>query len=157
VHVEVRYVKEDDVEVVADMIARLKTLNEELDPHFKVVDNLEDETRNYVRESLGSSNVVMLLAYNASTGEPVGVVRLEIVDRIFYKPRVKAVITDIYVKPRYRRRRIATVLLEKAKEEARKRGAGIIVAVYPANNVIAEAFYEREGFKTLQVEKYLPL
>lgn len=84
-HIEVRYVKEDDVDVVADMIARLKTLNEELDPHFKVVDNLEDETRNYVRESLGSSNVVMLLAYNASTGEPVGLVRLEIVDRIFYK------------------------------------------------------------------------
>jgi ribosomal protein S18 acetylase RimI-like enzyme len=157
VHVEVRYVREDDVEAVADMIARLKTLNEELDPHFKVVDNLEDEARRYVRESLASNNVVMLLAYDSDTGEPVGVVRLEFVDRIFYKPRVKAVITDIYVKPRYRRRRIATLLLEKAKEEARRRGAGIIVAVYPANNVIAEMFYEKEGFKTLQVEKYLPL
>ena len=155
--VEVRYVGEEDVEAVADMIARLKTLNEELDPHFKVIDNLEEETRKYVKESLSSGNVVMLLAYNSSTGEPVGVIRLEIIDRIFYKPRVKAIITDIYVKPRYRRRRIASILLEKAKEEAKRRGAGIIVAVYPANNLIAEAFYEREGFKTLQIEKYLPL
>jgi len=157
VQVEVRYVGEEDVEAVADMIARLKTLNEELDPHFKVIDNLEEETRKYVKESLSSGNVVMLLAYNSSTGEPVGVIRLEIIDRIFYKPRVKAIITDIYVKPRYRRRRIASILLEKAKEEAKRRGAGIIVAVYPANNLIAEAFYEREGFKTLQIEKYLPL
>ncbi len=155
--VEVRYVGEEDVEAVADMIARLKTLNEELDPHFKVIDNLEEETRKYVKESLSSGNVVMLLAYNSSTGEPVGVIRLEIIDRIIYKPRVKAIITDIYVKPRYRRRRIASILLEKAKEEAKRRGAGIIVAVYPANNLIAEAFYEREGFKTLQIEKYLPL
>ncbi len=155
--IEVRYVTEEDVEAVAEMIARLKILNEELDPHFKVVDNLDEETKKYVKQSLINNNVVMLLAYDANTGEPIGVIRLELVDRIFYKPRIKAVITDIYVKPRYRRRRVATILLEKAKEEAKKRGAGIIAAVYPVNNIIAEAFYEKEGFKTLQVEKYLPL
>jgi len=156
-HLEVRRVEERDLDVVADMIARLKVLNEELDPHFRVVEDLEEQARRYAKESLRNENVVMLVAYDSDTGEAAGVIRMEIVDRVFYKPRLKAVITDIYVKPKYRRRRVATTLLEKAKEEAKRRGAGIITAVYPANNVIAETFYEKEGFKTLQVEKYLPL
>ena len=156
-HLEVRRVEERDLEVVADMIARLKVLNEELDPHFRVVEDLEEQARRYVKESLRNENVVMLVAYDSDAGEAAGVIRVEIVDRVFYKPRLKAVITDIYVKPKYRRRRVAATLLEKAKEEAKRRGAGIITAVYPANNVIAEMFYEKEGFKTLQVEKYLPL
>lgn len=155
--VEVRYAREEDVEAIADMIARLKILNEELDPHFRVVEDLEEQARRYVRDSIKSDNVIVILAYDADSGEPLGVLRLEFIDRIFYKPRLKAVITDIYVKPKHRRKRIATMLLEKAKDDARKRGAGLITAVYPANNVIAEMFYEKEGFRTLQVEKYLPL
>jgi len=33
-----------------------------------------------------------------------GVIRFELVDRLFYEPRLQAVITDLYVRPQYRRR-----------------------------------------------------
>ncbi len=150
--VSVRPAAPGDEEAVARLVERLKILNEELDQHFKVVDNLEDVAREYVKATLESSNAFILVAEEA--GNIVGFVRVEVVDRLFYKPRLKAVVTDIYVAPRARGRRIGALLLEKAAEEARKRGARIISAVYPVNNEIARSFYERLGFKTLQEEVY---
>jgi len=154
------YVKEatsEDAGAVAEMIARLKMLNEELDPHFKTVSDLDVVVKKYVEEILASEDTRVLLALDAATGEPVGLLVLRKEDRIFYEPRYKAVITDFYVKPKYRRRRVGSILLEKAIEHAKDLGAGIITVVYPAGNTIAETFYERAGFKDLQVEKYKPL
>ena len=150
--VSVRPAVPGDVEAVARLVERLKILNEELDQHFKVVDNLRDVAREYVRATLESDNAFILVA--EEDGEVVGFIRVEVVDRLFYKPRLKAVITDLYVSPRARGRRIGALLLEKASEEARKRGARIISAVYPMNNEIARRFYSRMGFKRLQEEVY---
>lgn len=150
----VREAKEQDVESVAEMVARLKVLNEELDPHFKVVDNLEEEARAYAREVITSEKHITLVAEDKKEAKPVGLIVAELQDRRFYKPRLKALITDFYVKPLYRRRRLGTLLLEKLVAEARKRGAGIVTAVFPANNKIAEEFYTSHGFRDLQTEKY---
>jgi len=155
--IDVRYANLNDKSQIAELIARLKILNEELDPHFKTVDELHDIALKYIEESLGRDNVLILVAYNVESGEIAGVIRVEILDRLFYNPRIKALITDIYIKPRYRGRRVATLLLEKVKDEVKKRGAGILVATYPANNLIADKFYEKAGFKILQVERYIPL
>ena len=84
----------------------------------------------------------------------MGLIIAEVADRRFYKPRKKALITDFYVKPLYRRRRLGTLLFEKLVTEARRRGAGIVTAIFPANNKIAEEFYTSHGFRDLQVEKY---
>jgi len=150
--VAIRPAAPGDVEAVARLVERLKILNEELDQHFKVVDNLHDVAREYVRATLESPNAFMLVAEEA--GEIVGFIRVEVVDRLFYKPRLKAVITDLYVAPRARGRRIGALLLEKAAEEARKRGARMMTAVYPMNNEIARRFYAGLGFKRLQEEVY---
>lgn len=153
----IRRAEPSDATILEDFVARLKSLNEELDPLFKTVENLRDEVRKYIKSSLEDDRSIVLVAYNTENGEIVGMLRLEIIDRIFYSPRTAAVITDLYVKPKHRGGKIATLLLEKAKEEAKARGAGLLVATYPANNMIAEAFYSKAGFKTLQVEKFIPL
>lgn len=155
--ITVRMAREEDSGEIASLIARLKSLNEELDPHFKVVGNIDEVARAYVEETLKSPNAFILVAEDAEGGVIAGIIRVEIVDRLFYEPRLKAVITDIYVRPRYRRKRVGVLLLERAAEEAKRRGAGIITAVYPANNVIAASFYERIGFTRLQEEVYKPL
>ncbi len=155
--VVVRRASESDLEALAGLVARLKSLNGELDPHFLPVDNLEEAARRYVEESLGSEKVVFLVAEDEVEGRIIGAIRVELVDRVFYKPPVKAVITDFYVHPAYRGKRIGRLLIEKAMEEAKARGAGIITAVYPEGNIIADAFYKRMGFKPLQKELYKPL
>ncbi|MEB3860508.1 MAG: GNAT family N-acetyltransferase [Desulfurococcales archaeon] len=152
----VRDARAEDVDVVSQMVARLKRLNEELDPHFRVVDNLEEEARRYVEEAIGSDRVFVLVAED-SDGGVVGVIIVRLVDRIFYEPRLKALITDLYVKPSYRRKRVGALLVDQAIKRAESLGAGIVSAVYPANNAIAENFYESRGFSVLQVERYKPV
>ncbi|MEN2999249.1 MAG: GNAT family N-acetyltransferase [Acidilobaceae archaeon] len=154
---EVRLAGQGDVEQLSYLISRLKSLNEELDPQFKTVNNLFEVVQDYVKRSVGSDRAFILIAQNGESGEIAGIVRVELEDRVFYVPRIVAVISDVYVKPKYRRKRVATLLLERAKEEAKRRGAGMLVAVYPANNMIAENFYSKAGFKLLQVEKYVLL
>lgn len=146
-----------DVDEIVEMVTKLKLLNEELDPHFKVVEDLEDQVRSYVESSLESSDTIILVAEDEDTQTLAGVVIAKLIDRIFYKPRIKALITDFYVKPVYRRKRLGTLLLERVEAEASKRGAGILTAIYPAYNSIAEHFYETHGFDKLQVERYKPI
>ena len=155
--INIREATRDDIDAVAGLITRLKLVNEELDPHFKTVAGLEETARKYVAEAIESGRKRVLVAENEETGEVVGVLVYELVDRVFYEPRIKATITDFYVKARYRGRRIGTLLLEKAAEKARADGAGILTVIYPAGNVIAEAFYSSKGFRDLQVERYKPL
>jgi len=155
--INVRMIREKDFEEVAKLIARLKSLNEELNPHFKAVSNVREIALKYVEETSKSENAFILVAENWETGEIIGVIRIELVDRIFYEPRIKAVITDIYVKPKYRRKRVGVLLLEKAIAEAKRRGAGILSAIYPYGNVLAAEFYKKQGFSELQREVYKPL
>ncbi len=155
--ISIRMIEEKDFKEVAKLIARLKSLNEELDPHFKAISNVEDVALEYIKKSAESDNAFILVAENGETGEIIGVIRVELVDRIFYEPRIKALITDIYVKPKYRRKRVGILLLEKAAVEAKRRGAGILSAVYPYGNVLAAEFYRKQGFSELQREVYKPL
>lgn len=153
----VRNAGTEDVDQVSLMVSRLKRLNEELDPHFRVVEDLEEQSKRYVEEAIESGNSIVLVAEDEDRGEVVGVVIVRLVDRVFYEPRIKALITDLYVKPSYRRKKVGALLIEKAAERAASMGAGIISAVYPANNAIAENFYESKGFQVLQVERYKPI
>ena len=148
----IRPATDSDIDYIASMIARLKTLNEEFDESFKVVDNLISVAKTYIEESLRSDNVIVLVADVG--GQVVGFIRVELRSRIFYKPTLKAVITEIYVKPSYRRRGVGRLLVEAAAEEARKRGASLIAAEFPLANVMAKTFYEKLGFKELQVEYF---
>jgi len=157
VRINVRRAEDRDADEIARLIARLKTLNSELDPHFLPSKDLEATVKEYVRRSLGEDRTVIIVAEDEEAGRIVGVLRLEIVDRLFYEPRYKAVITDLYVHPQYRRRRIGRLLIERAADEARSRGAGMLAVVYPAGNTIADSFYTKLGFKDLQKEKYIPL
>ncbi len=155
--INVRMVEEKDFEEVAKLVARLKSLNEELDPHFKAVDNVREIALKYIEETTKSDNAFILVAENGETGEIIGVIRVELVDRVFYEPRIKALITDIYVKPKYRRKRVGILLLEKAAAEAKRRGARMLSAIYPHGNVLAAEFYKKQGFSEFQREVYKPL
>lgn len=153
--VVVRKAVREDLDSVADMIARLKIFNEELNPVFKTIDNVRQKAEEYFLSSLGREEVILLVADIG--GEIAGFIRVELVERTFYEPRLKALITDIYVRPRFRRGFVGHLLVEAASKEARMRGAGMLSAVYPATNYVADQFYKNLGFKQLQVEVYKEL
>lgn len=153
-NIVIRNMSEQDIDQVTELIVRLKSLNEELDPHFKVVSNIYDVVKEYLVRSLKDDKVVILVAEDSYSKLIAGVVRFELVDRLFYEPRVKAEITDLYIRPQYRRKRLGRMLIDKTFDEARKRGAGIVTVVYPAGNSIADSFYKSLSFLELNKELY---
>ena len=148
----VRRARREDAEALAEFVARLKQVNEELDPMYLTRDDLHTLAKAYVERSLEDGNTIVLVA--EQDGRVVGFVRAVIVDRVFYEPRTEALITDIYVHPSYRRRGVATLLVEKLAEEARRRGVGLLAAEYPPGNRIAERFFAKLGFKPLLIRVY---
>ncbi len=150
----IRSLNKEDIDKVTELIARLKDLNSELDPHYTTVEDLDEISRKYIENSIDNPNVIFLVAEDTEKSRIVGILRAQLVERPFYKPNKALLITDIYVDPRYRRRGLGTLLLEKLENEARKRDIEMIIASYPSGNVIADDFFTKKGFKPLQVEKY---
>ncbi len=148
----VRKAEARDIEVLADYVARLKQVNEELDPMYITREDLEETAREYIEKSLEDPNTVLLVA--EKNGKVVGMVRATILDRVFYEPRLEGLVTDIYIHPSHRRRNIAGLLLEKLAETLRERGVELLAAEYPPGNRIAERFFEKHGFKPLLVRVY---
>ena len=140
--INIREINENDLNQVVELIVRLKSVNEELD------------VTNYVKESINNDKVVLLVAEDEIDKTIAGIIRFIIIDRLFYEPRIKAEITYFYVKPIYRRKKLGVTLLQKAIEYAKLKGAGIITAIYPAGNDIADNFYDKQGFIPLNKEKY---
>jgi ribosomal protein S18 acetylase RimI-like enzyme len=153
-NVVVRKPLETEVDTLAELVARLKALNEELDPNYKTVGDLLDAARDYVAESLKSDDTILLVAEDTDIGKVVGIIRVEIRNRRFYEPRVKGVITDLYVHPSYRRKKVGALLIDKVIEELRSKGIDMLTAIYPVNNIIAREFYGSLGFTSLDVEVY---
>jgi len=57
------------------------------------------------------------------------------------------VIKELYVKPEHRRAGVATLLVNKAVDEARKLRAGLVAVEFPSANKIAEDLYLKIGFR----------
>lgn len=144
---KIRRATHADVAPAAELIVRMKRLNNEFDPLFTVVADAKDRSEKYVSESLKSSQTLLLVA-TAGT-KVVGVLRAEMRERIFYMPAKGGHITDFYILPEFRRKALGNEMLEKAVSELKKMGAVMITAEVPSQNDIALRFYTKRGFRSL--------
>jgi len=144
---KIRHAKPGDANAIADLFVRIKKLNNEFDPLFKVRDDLRSTAMRYVSETSGSRNTLMLVAEEA--GKVVGVLRAEIRQRPFYEPSREGLITEFYILPEFRRKALGHEILNRASAELMKMGAQIIVADVPSQNEIAVRFYTKRGFRSL--------
>lgn len=156
-NIMIRRLDEDDIAQATEYIVRLKLLNEEIDPNFKAVDNLKEVARDYVLASMVDEDAAIYVCEDLDANQIIGLIRIEFKDRVFYHPRLEAVITDIYVKAGYRGKNIGKILVEKAIAAAKEKGAGLLVVNYPVNNTIADKFFTDIGFKDLRRERFLTL
>ena len=142
----IREAKEEDVGAAAELIVRMKRLNGEFDPLFKVVDDLQQRAVAYLSASIKSKDLVLVALRR---GKVVGVLRAEIKDRLFYVPSKEGAITDFYILPEVRRMDVGREIVSQASEKLKAMGAEMIVAEFPAQNAIAVRFYTKRGFRSL--------
>jgi ribosomal protein S18 acetylase RimI-like enzyme len=143
----IRKAQKEEIEDISSLIMRMKRLNNEFDPLFTVADTIEEKSKSYVKESIASGNVLVLVAIKSK--KVVGVLRAEIRHRYFYVPEVEGRITDFYILPEFRRKALGNEMVEKASVELRKMGAEMITAEVPTLNEIAVRFYNKRGFRSL--------
>lgn len=144
---KVRKAADQDLPILVDFILRMIKLNAEFDPLLSVEEESEGEVLSFVKEGLRDPKALFLVAELG--GSVAGVLRAGMVDRRFYAPRTVGQIDNIYVMPEFRRKEVGSVLLARADEELRKRGAQMILVEFPVQNYIASSFYTKEGFRPL--------
>lgn len=144
---KIRRATSDDVRAAADLIARMKRLNNEFDPNFAVVEDVKARAEKYVSNSIGKEDRLLLVAAEGS--KVVGVIRAEIRERLFYEPSVEGFVTDFYILPEFRRNALGNQILQQASTELKKMGAQLIVAEVPTQNEIAVRFYTKRKFRSL--------
>jgi len=143
----IRKASKEDLGSVADLLVRVKRLNNEFDPLFAVVPDVKIRANRYVATTLGSADKLLLVATEGP--KVVGVIRAEMTERLFYEPHKEGFITDFYILPEYRRKALGNEMIEHASAELKTMGAQIIVADVPSRNEIANRFYVKRGFRSL--------
>ncbi len=147
----IRRASDRDLEAIVNLLVRNKRLNEEFDPMLTVTGEIEDVARKYASEALKDPNSLVLVCEEG--GRVVGFLKADVVDRLFYEPRREGVIREFYLLPEFRRKGVGRTMIEKAFEELRSMGAGIITAEFPSQHKIAVSFYENLGFRPI-ISKY---
>lgn len=136
-----------DIGNAAQLIVRLKRLNGEFDPMFAVREDSLDRAKKYLEEAIAAETNVVLVA--EEKGKIVGLVKADLRDRTFYEPKIAGAIVDFYIYPEYRRRKLGQRLIQTTINKLKQKGAQIVTAEFPAQNVIATNFYEKNGFRRL--------
>jgi ribosomal protein S18 acetylase RimI-like enzyme len=151
--IHLRPARAKDVPALVPLLLRLKRLNEEFDPLLKVRDDAEAQARAILTAQLDDPKSVVLAAEGVGPDKDkvVGFVRAVVRERPFYTPEFEGVITDIYLLPLYRRHGVGEYLLKEISNALKAKGAGVVVAEFPAQNEIAIRFYAKRGFRPIQL------
>ncbi|MDW8084199.1 MAG: GNAT family N-acetyltransferase [Candidatus Caldarchaeum sp.] len=139
-----RKASEKDIDRLIELNIRLKRLNEEFDPLFRLRDDIAEKSREYFQKALSSPDSIVVVAEDG--GRVVGFIKADVIERIFYEPRVEGNIVEFYLLPEYRRKKQGAAMLEYMIKLLRER-ADIITAEFPSLNEIAVEFYSRLGFR----------
>ncbi len=149
--IHLRPAKSADIPVLVPLLLRLKRLNEEFDPLLRVRDDAENQAREVLKASIADPKALVLAAEGVGSDRDkvVGFVQAVIRERPFYVPPVEGVILDIYLLPMYRRRGVGEFLLKETSAALKAKGAGVVIAEFPAQNEIASRFYAKRGFRPI--------
>lgn len=147
-NIAVRKMKESDIEAGLDQIIRLKRLNAEFDNTFNVAEESRDEFRDHLKEALEDEKKYIVLVAEAS-GKLVGLVKVDIHSRLYYKPKYEARVVEFYVMPEYRRKNTGKLLMDDLYKELRARKIKLITAEFPSLNLIALGFYKGIGYREI--------
>lgn len=145
--IKFREAKKEDVPELIKLVERLKRLNEEFDPLFKVRDDISVQSKKYLETAVGRDDRFILLA--ESNGKIYGLLKAELRESMFYEPRKEGAIIEFYLMPELRHGGIGKKMLDEAIARLKKRGVKLVTAEFPTNNKIAIEFYTKQGFRPI--------
>jgi ribosomal protein S18 acetylase RimI-like enzyme len=145
--IKFRDAREGDVEALAELVARLKRLNEEFDSMLKVRDDIKDVSRSYISSAVKDKNCIVLVAEN--DGKVVGLLKADIRERRFSQPMTEGRIIEFYIMPEYRKHGGGTEMLHHAIDRMKRIGVKIVSAEFPSQNKISVEFYAKQGFRPI--------
>ena len=143
----IREARVDDVRGISELLVRLKKLNGEFDPMYKVVSNVIEKVESYTKEALGSNKDVVLVAEVEQ--RIVGTIKVVLKDRRFYEPAIQGIIVDLYILPENRRGKLGEDLLNRIVDVLKQKGVEVVTAEFPTQNTLAVNFYQKHGFRAL--------
>ncbi len=147
-NLKVRRMKEEDMESVIEMVRRLKKINEEFDSSFIVRDDIKNEAEKYLTDTMKEPEKYILLVAEWKK-KVIGIIKVDILERICYEPRQEARIVEFYVMPEFRRKKVGHALMDEVSSILRKREISLISAEFPSLNLIALGFYKKNGYRDL--------
>lgn len=143
----IRPIKSEEVEIAAGLVARLKRLNGEFDPLLRTANTVEEQSVKAVKKAISDKDSIVLVAI--VKGKLAGIVKADLIDRIFYEPRREGSIIEFYILPEFRRTNLGKDLVDTISKELREKGAQLITAEFPSQNEIAKSFYSKLGFRSV--------
>ncbi|EQD56361.1 GCN5-related N-acetyltransferase, partial [mine drainage metagenome] len=99
--VKIRKARLEDIDSIADLMYRLKKLNEEFDTNFEVSANARERIVSGLKESVPDSKSCLLLVGTVGH-KVVSVIKADLRERKFYDPPIDVRITDFYILPEER-------------------------------------------------------
>jgi len=113
--------------------------------------NYQSLTDDAVKEIVASSTVYLFIAKHLPTDEVAGMITIAIY-RIPYTK--KAYLDDLVIDEKFRKMGIATKLMQKAVEEAKKHQAAYIDFTSRPERVAGNNLYEKLGFQKREANVY---
>jgi ribosomal protein S18 acetylase RimI-like enzyme len=152
----VRRAKDEDVPQMVELWKEYMEFHRKVDAVYTVADDAPQRWAEWLAEHLASEESFVLVAESGSS--LVGLSLAEITHRppVLRKQRYGAIL-DVAVTERFRRRGVATRLLEHTKQWFREHGIDRIELRVLSANPAASAFWRRMGFKTYLEVQYFDL
>lgn len=146
--VKIRKMRTEDIDSVIELVRRLKKLNEEFDPSFIVRDDFKPGIQSYLSEAIKEPEKFIMLVGEYKK-KVVGIIKVDIINRICYEPEHEARIVEFYIMPEYRRKKVGRLLMDELTTILRKREISLISAEFPSLNLIALSFYKKNGYRDM--------
>jgi ribosomal protein S18 acetylase RimI-like enzyme len=148
----VRPAADSDLDAAARLAGELVRLHHRFDPkRFFLPENVEKSYRWWLGKELAGRDAILLVAELG--GRVVGYVYGRVEDRDWNMLLEKhAALHDVLVDDTVRRRGVAEALVDAFAAEAKRRGAPRIVLSAAHANTVAQALFEKLGFRRTMVE-----
>ncbi len=144
----VRNMKGEDLDFALDQIVRLKRLNSEFDNAFNVAEESKEDFKKHLKVALEDNNNYIVLVAE-SKGKVVGLIKVDVHRRLYYKPPLEARIVEFYVMPEYRRKNTGKLLMDELYKRLKEKKIHLVTAEFPSLNLIALGFYKGIGYREM--------